>query len=272
MGWRENWLIFFSVIICFSLLKIDFYGLDDKQSNKINLGNSATQITVSCAASLKNIMEEIKPLYEQKYSQTQLIYNFGSSGSLQRQIEQGAPVDVFISAADKQINALEKKGLLLEGTRYDLVSNKIVLIVPKNHNKNKVNITNFTDLTNTNITKIALGEPQSVPAGKYAQEVLHYYKITEQINAKAVYGKDVRQVLNYVATGNVDAGIVYLTDAKIEDEVKVVTTAPSGSHSPVIYPIAVVKDSKNPQESKQLINFLSASEIQTIFTKYGFSK
>ncbi|WP_330203362.1 molybdate ABC transporter substrate-binding protein [Cyanobacterium sp. Dongsha4] len=268
---RKNRLFFFSLIICFFTLVVGFDLLGNISSKNLTLANVTGKLTVSAAASLKDVMEEIKPLYEQKYSQTKLTYNFGSSGSLQQQIEQGAPVDIFISAANKQMDALEKKGLLLTGTRRNLVSNQMVLIVPANQNQNKVQIKNFTDLTNKNIGRIALGEPKSVPAGKYAQEVLTYYKIAEQVNAKAVYGKDVRQVLNYVATGNVDAGIVYLTDAKIENKVKIVATAPSSSHSPVVYPIAVIKDSKNPQESKQLINFLTTSDIQKIFKKYGFS-
>lgn len=268
---RKNRLFFFSLMICFFILAVGFDLLGNILSINPSLANITSRLTVSSAASLKDVMEEIKPLYEQKHSQAKLTYNFGSSGSLQQQIEQGAPVDVFISAANKQMDALEKKGLLLTGTRRNLVSNQMVLIVPANQNQNKVQIKNFTDLTNKNIGRIALGEPQSVPAGKYAQEVLNHYKIADQVNAKAVYAKDVRQVLNYVATGNVDAGIVYLTDAKIENKVKVAAIAPSGSHSPVVYPIAVIKDSKNPQESQKLINFLTTSEIQKIFTKYGFT-
>ncbi len=268
---RKKISIFLGLMITFFFLAIGFNNLGNVQSKNVILADTSSQLTVSAAASLKDVIEEIKPLYEQKYPQVKITYNFGSSGSLQQQIEHGAPVDIFISAANKQMDTLEEKKLLLAETRRDLVSNQMVLVIPKNGNKSVSKIDNFKDLTHKNITTIALGEPQSVPAGKYAQEVLNYYKITDQINGKAVYGKNVRQVLNYVVTGNVDAGIVYGTDAQMESKVNVVAIAPSGSHSPVVYPIAVIKDSKNPQESQQLINFLTTSEIQKIFTKYGFS-
>lgn len=264
-------ILFLSLIISFFLLILGFDLFSNISSKNISIANANSRLMISSAISLKDVMEEIKSLYEQRYSQVKITYNFGSSGSLQQQIEQGAPVDVFISAASKQMNALEKKGLLLTGTRRNLARNQMVLIVATNQGQNKVKIKNFSNLTNKSIDKIALGEPKSVPAGKYAQEVLNYYKIAAQVDAKIVYGKDVRQVLNYVAIGNVDAGIVYLTDAKIEKKVKVVATAPSNSHSPILYPIAVIKNSKNPQESKRFVDFLTTAEIKKIFKKYGFS-
>ncbi len=120
------------------------------------------------------------------------------------------------------------------------------------------------------ITTIALGEPNSVPAGQYAQQVLNSFKIANKVNSQAVYAKDVRQVLNYVTTGNVDAGIVYRTDAQVSDNVQIVATAPETSHSPVIYPIAVIKDSDNLDTASELIEFLTTPEVQTVFEEYGF--
>ncbi len=234
-----------------------------------NAGQS-TQITVSAAASLKDVIEDIEPLYQEKHPETEIIYNFGSSGSLQRQIEQGAPVDLFISAASKQMDALEKEGILLRETRRDLLKNQMVLVTAKTNAKNNPKFDNFDDLTNQQIKTIALGEPESVPAGKYAQEVLTSFQITDKVNSKAVYGKDVRQVLNYVATGNADAGIVYRTDVQVADNVEIVATAPENSHSPVVYPIAVIKDSQHSEAAKDLIEFLTTPEAQEIFEENGF--
>jgi molybdate transport system substrate-binding protein len=223
-------------------------------------------LTVSAAVSLQDALEAIKPIYEEKETKVGITYNFGSSGSLQQQIEQGAPVDIFISAAAKQMDALEAKNLLLSGTRRDLLRNKVVLIVAKDN----TTIASFEDLGTDALTQIALGQPESVPAGKYAEEILTSLGILDAVKSKAVYGKDVRQVLNYVATGNVDAGIVYISDAKASEEVKVVATASQDSHSPVVYPIAVLKDSANPEAAKELKNFFLTAEAQTMFQEYGF--
>ena len=249
-------------------------GCDRLSNLRLESPSQATpskQLTVSAAASLKNAMEEIKPIYEQKYSGTEIIYNFASSGSLQRQIEQGAPVDVFISAATNKMEALEKQNLLLTRTRQNLLKNQIVLIVPHRNQKNELKLERFKDLTTQEIDRIALGEPASVPAGKYAQEVLTSFEIADRINDRAIYGKDVRQVLNYVATGNVDAGIVYRTDARIAEGVEIAAIAPETSHSPVIYPIAVIQDSNRPEVAIELIEFLTTPEAQAVFKDYGFA-
>ena len=252
------------------LLVISWDYLRNIQLKNSSQATVSTQLTVSAPASLKDVMEEIDPLYEQEHPDTKIIYNFASSGSLQRQIEQGAPVDIFISAAAKQMNALEKQNLLLTETRQDLLKNQMVLVVPASNQKNQLKIEDFSDLTSKEITTIALGEPQSVPAGKYAQEVLTSFKIAPQVNAKAVYGKDVRQVLNYVATGNVGAGIVYRTDAQLTDNVKIATIAPETSHSPVIYPIAILKNSDKREATTKLVEFLTTPEAQGVFEDYGF--
>lgn len=230
---------------------------------------TANQLTVSAAASLQDVMKAIKPLYEEAYPDREIVYNFASSGSLQRQIEQGAPVDVFISAAVDKMDALAEKDLIITETRRDLLKNQMVLVIQEG-NKARINITDFEDLNTEKVNLIALGEPESVPAGRYAQDVLNSFNIADKVNAKAVYGKDVRQVLNYVATGNVEAGIVYRTDAQVSDNVEIIATAPEDSHSPVIYPIAVIKDSDTPETSKELIQFLTTEEAQVVFEDYGF--
>ncbi|WP_414623947.1 molybdate ABC transporter substrate-binding protein [Calothrix sp. CCY 0018] len=228
---------------------------------------STASLTVSAAASLKDAMEQIKPLYNQENPEVELTYNLGSSGALQRQIEQGAPADIFVSAATKQMDALEKQGLLLEGTRQDLLKNQLVLIVPQN----STGVKDFQDLVKPSVKKIALGEPKSVPAGQYAQEVLTSLNVLAQVKPKAVYAKDVRQALNYVESGNTDAGIVYLSDAKISPQVKVVATADETTHKPITYPVAVLKSSNNIDAAKEFVQFLSSDQAKAVFEKQGFT-
>jgi molybdate transport system substrate-binding protein len=225
-----------------------------------------TEITVSAAISLKDALDEISQLYRAKSPGTLIHFNLGGSGTLQQQIEQGAPVDVFISASPDQMDALESKGLLLAGSRKDMVRNSVVLIVPKG----KTGIASFQDLAGADVKFIAVGEPKTVPAGKYAQEILTHFGLYEKLKPKFVLGKDVRQVLTYVATGNADAGIVYATDALTSADVTVVATAPKDSHSPVVYPLALIKNSKNIEEAKKFADFLTGPESTEVFKKYGF--
>ena len=227
---------------------------------------SNNNLLISAAASLKEVLEEIKPLYQQSKPNVNINYNFGSSGALQQQIEQGAPADIFISAAKKQVDALEQKGLLVPGTRNIIAKNRLVLVVPKN----AVGVTSFYSLKDAKVKKIAIGEPRSVPAGQYAQQVLEKLKIWSEIKSKLVFANNVRQVLASVESGNADAGLVYITDAKISDKVKVVVTADEKYHSPIIYPLAVVKRSKSVDAAKEFSQFLSSDQAKSVFKKYGF--
>jgi len=224
-------------------------------------------LTVSAAASLKGPMEEIKQLYAKENPKVIINYNFGSSGSLQQQIEQGADVDLFIPAANKQMNALQDKELIIDNTRKSLLGNKLVLVIPKD---SQTTITDFKGLANDEFKKIALGEPKSVPAGQYAEEVFTKLNILESIKLKAVYGKDVKEVLTWVESGNADAGIVYESDAKSSDKVKTIAAAPAGSHTPIIYPAAIVKTSGNADVAKEFLTFLSGDKAKVVFEKYGF--
>ncbi|BAY24036.1 molybdenum ABC transporter periplasmic molybdate-binding protein [Calothrix sp. NIES-2100] len=230
------------------------------------LAQSQATLLVSAAASLKEALEEIKPLYQQSQANTNINYNFGASGALQQQIEQGAPADIFISAGKKQVDALDEKGLLLGGTRSILAKNRLVLIVPKN----VVGITSFYNLKDSNIKKIAIGEPRSVPAGQYGEQVLQKLKLLPQIKSKLVYANNVRQVLAAVESGNADAGLVYITDAKISDKVKIVVAADEKYHSAIVYPFAVLKSSKNADAAKEFAKFLSSSQAKAVLKKYGF--
>lgn len=229
---------------------------------------SAATITVSAAASLKDVMTEIKKSYEMENKADNLVFNFGGSGSLQQQIENGAPVDIFISAAQKQIDELDKKNLLVKISKVNLLKNEVVLIAPIN---SKILIKNYKDLINSNVVSIGIGEPKSVPAGQYSMEIFSKLGISEKVSSKLVYGKDVRTILSWVETGNVDAGIVYKTDAISSNKVKVVSTAPKDSHTPVIYPAAIVSDSKFQNESKKFLKFLKSKKAVDIFVKFGFT-
>lgn len=227
---------------------------------------AANEITVSAAISLKDALDEISHLYSIEHHGAEVHFNFGSSGTLQRQIEQGAPVDIFISASPKEMDSLHSQGLLALDTRKDLVRNSVVLIVPAG----SPGISGFKDLTKAAVKTVAVGEPQTVPAGKYAQEVLRHFDIYGELKPKLVLAKDVRQVLTYVETGNADAGIVYATDAKISKKVTVAATAPEDSHSPVVYPAAVIKTSKNAAGAKAFLDFLAGEKARTAFQRYGF--
>ena len=223
-------------------------------------------LLVSAAASLKDALEEIKPLYRQTKSNVEVAYNFGASGALQQQIENGAPADIFVSAAQKQMDALESKNLILKDTRHNLLTNCLVLIVSKNSSS----ISDFTQLTDSKVKKIAIGEPKSVPVGQYTEEVLTNLEILEQVRPKLVLGNNVRQVLAAVESGNADAGVVYTTDAKTSNKVKVVATAAENLHSQIIYPVAVLTNSKNASAAREYVQFLSNNQAKTVFEKYGF--
>lgn len=238
----------------------------DRQISNSKRNSQSVKLIVSAAASMQDVLKEIRGLYLEQYPHADLTFNFGSSGSLQHQIEQGAPVDIFISAAPQQMNDLAAKELLIGETRQDLVENHLVLIVPED-DKSTVD---FNGLTKKSIERVALGEPNSVPAGKYAQEILTNLNLAKQIESKIVYGKDVRQVLNYVATGNIDAGIVYRTDTVNTKKVRVVSTASSADHSPIVYPVAALKNSQHPQAAKQMLKFFFTPQAQAVFRKHGF--
>jgi molybdate transport system substrate-binding protein len=226
------------------------------------------ELNVSGAASLTDALKEINVLYMQENNSVTITANFASSGTLQQQIEQGAPVDVFISAASTQMNNLQDKDLILTDTRKDLLHNSVVLIVPED---STLGITGFADLATGKVDRIAIGDPQFVPAGKYAQQTFDELGITAQIQSRLVLGNDVRQVLTYVETGNVDAGVVYATDALTSDEVTVVASAPADINAKVVYPVAVIKASQKVDAAQAYIAFLFSDQVETIFEKYGFT-
>ena len=219
-------------------------------------------ITVSAAASLKDVLTAINS----RYPNATINVTYGSSGSLQRQIEEGAPADVFIAAAAKNMDQLAGANLVDVASRRDVATNRLVLVVPAAGNP----LHSFKDLNLPEVRRFAMGEPESVPAGAYAREVLTNLKIYEAVKPKAVYGKDVRGVLTQVEQGNVDAGIVYWTDALTSPQVKIAATSPAKLHQPIAYPAAVVADSKNKPAAAAYLRFLSGAVARKIFKSYGF--
>ncbi len=248
-----------TALICVTISLFGFTGTTHSSESK--------EITVSAAISLKNAFSEIAGLYESKYN-VKCILNFGSSGDLMRQISGGAPVDVFASAAQKDMNELDKLKMVADNTRKDFAANSVVLVVPANI---KTDIKSFEELNSENIKKIAVGNPKSVPAGRYAEEVFNFYKLLPSIKEKLVYTENVRQVLDYAARGEVDAGVVYATDAALRaKEVNLISTAPDASHKPVVYPIAAIKETKKQADAEAFISLVLSDEGQAILNKYGF--
>lgn len=251
-------LKFLSTLCCLSLLLTGCSSSTKKEDKTIELN-------ISAAASLKEAMADLEAAYTSKNPEVSFVINYGSSGSLQQQIEQGAPCDLFISAGEKQMTALEEEGLLLDGTNKDLVKNSLVLVT-----SNDSEISSIDSLNSDTVSKIALGEPSSVPAGKYADETLTSLAIKDSLNNKLVFAKDVKEVLAWTASGNADAGFVYLSDALSSDGVKIVETISEEYHSPITYPVAIIKDSDDIDAAKAFEDFLFTDEAQEIFEKYGY--
>ena len=259
---KGSWLLVFSLLLILSLVGCSAGNTTKPSTNVAKV--KPTEIMVSAAASLQNSMNEVQKEYALKKPEVKLIINFASSGTLQQQIEQGAPADLFVSAGKKQMDALETKNLLVKESRIDLLGNDLVLVTGKDNSK----ITSLEDLTKAD--KISIGTPESAPAGKYAKESLTSLKLWDAVQPKLVLAKDVTQVLNYVETGNVEAGLVYQSDAKSSTKVKVVTVVPESSHAPIVYPIAVISATKNKQVAEDFLKYLQSSDAMKIFETYGF--
>lgn len=239
---------------------------NNQDIEQISEGEKNAALTISAAASLKDAMDVIQQKYKEEHPETTLTFNFGGSGSLQQQISQGAPVDLFFSAAKDKFDILVEEGEIAKEDVVDLLGNSLVLIVPKG----KQIVKSFADLAKGEIEKVSIGTPETVPAGAYAKEFLEKMDIWNDIEPKIVYGKDVRQVLSYVETGNVDAGIVYKTDALGSDKVEIAATADPNSHTPIIYPVGIIKNSENYEAAKEFYEYLQSEDALKVFEEYGF--
>ena len=246
----------------------DFLGGDSGNTTNANL--TGQEVNLAAAASLKNAFDEkLIPMFEQKYPGVKVTPTYASSGDLQTQIENGLAADVFMSAANKQMNKLAEEDLVDNSTNLQFLENKVVLIVPADSNSN---ISSFDDLKNVK-GNIAIGDPESVPAGQYAKEVLNNTGIWNDVESKLSLGTDVTAVLNQVAQGSAECGIVYATDAKsMPDKVKVVCVAPDNAlKTPVIYPVAALKNSTDSNATKAFMDFLQTKEAKDVFVEYGFT-
>lgn len=235
---------------------------DGEEAEPVNL-------LIAAAASLEYSMEdELIPMFEEQNPGITVEGTYDSSGKLQTQIEEGLDADVFFSAATKQMDALAEEGLVEESSVKDLLENKIVLIVLKGQ---EGNYSKFEDIANA--STVALGDPASVPAGQYAQEALGNLGLWDAVSAKASFGTNVTEVLNWVAEGSADAGVVYATDAATkEDAVSVVAEAPADSLAePVIYPVGLVENSTKKDAAEKFMEFLSSDDAAAVFEKYGFT-
>jgi molybdate transport system substrate-binding protein len=225
-------------------------------------------LALSVAISMKEAIEELGARFQRAYPGVLLKYNFGGSGELQKQIEAGAPVDVFISAAERQMDELETRRFILPETRRTFAHNVLAVVVPADARR----IPAATDdLRSPQVQRIAIGNPKTVPAGQYAEESLRALGVWDALREKLVFGENVRQVLEYVARGEVDAGFVYATDVKArEGGVKEAFRPPQESYRPVTYPAAVVAGSRHTKLGEAFINLLIGREGQAILARLGF--
>jgi len=226
------------------------------------------ELLVSAAASLTNAFKDVGKQFEAANPGVKVVFNFASSGALMQQIDKGAPVDVFASADQKTMDQAGEKRLLLVETRKDFVSNGLVLVVPKG---SKLVIKGVKDLLGAKIARIAMGNPETVPAGRYSQEVLTKAGLWEALKPKYILAETVRQTLDYVARGEVDAGFVFSTDAIVAKE-RVRVAAKAEGHQPIRYPVAAIRGTKKLEISQKFIDYLLGSEGQAILARHGFGK
>jgi molybdate transport system substrate-binding protein len=260
----KKYAIIVSLIITL-LLAVIIWGLMAKPAK--------TELVISAAASLQDSLIAIQPEFERQNPHIKLAFNFGSTGTLQKQIEQGAPADVFLAAGAKQMKALVDKGLIDAAEQLPLLANDLVVVVPIDSSIKLEGSTTeelTKELTKEAYKHIAIGIPETVPAGAYAKQTLQNLIIYDVLASKLVQAKDVRQVLTYVETGNADAGFVYRTDAMTSKKVKILLTIDPKMHDPIIYPEGIVKASKHPKEAKSFYQYLQSKQASAVFVQYGF--
>lgn len=225
----------------------------------------AAQVNVFAAASLTDALKQIGVDYE-KSSEDHIAFNFAASGPLARQIEAGAPADIFISADEARADQLAGKGLLVAGSRHSFLGNKLVIVTTPDN----TTIHTPADLTNSAVKRIALGDPQSVPCGTYSRQYFDGLGLWPMVAAKVIPCENVRSVLATVETGDVDAGIVYKTDAAVSKKVKVVYEVPVADGPKITYPVALVSGSAQAEAARKFLEYLSTPEAQKIFRDAGF--
>ncbi len=252
----RRFVLRFVVLLCAALLPVFSCGAAFAEQ----------ELIVSAAASLTNAFQEVGKKFESANPGVKFVPNFAASGALLQQIDKGAPVDVFASADQKTMDQAAEKNLLLAGSRKDFVCNELSLVLPM---ESKISVKTLKDLTAKEVGKISLGNPETVPAGRYTQEALAAEGLWDALQPKLIFGDSVRQVLDYVSRGEVDAAFVFSTDAAIaRDKVRVAMEV--SNHKPIRYPIAVVAQTKNKQLAQRFVDYILSKEGQEILSKYGF--
>ncbi|MCL5774022.1 MAG: molybdate ABC transporter substrate-binding protein [Firmicutes bacterium] len=227
----------------------------------------SSAMLISAAANFSTVLPEIAELYKKSNPEAQINFNFASSGILEKQIEYGATADLFISASAKEMDKLQGKMLIDTASRKNLVKNRLVLVVPADSN---IAGNDSNTLLDASIKKIAVGDFKAVPAGEYAEEVLSYYKVEKELEGKLIFCENVKQVLKNVELGTADAGFVYESDAMTSKKVKVLWVTPDESHSPIVFPAAVLSGSSKKEEAKKFENFLFSKEAGAVFASHGY--
>ncbi|NPE29932.1 molybdate ABC transporter substrate-binding protein [Methanococcoides sp. SA1] len=227
-----------------------------------------SEVTVSAAASLTESFTEVERKFEETHPDIDIILNLAGSGTLRMQIEAGAPIDVFASASQKHMDLLGSEDLIYADTRHDFAENSLVMIVPRS---NENSIGSLEDLTDVSITKIAIGDPEIAPVGRYTKGALEAASLWDDVSEKLIYAESVKQVLVYVESGEVDAGFVYMTDAMASDMDKIDVVAQIPVSASIRYPIAVVSSSDELEASREFIDYVISDEGKDIFIKYGFT-
>ena len=231
-------------------------------------GACAQDVTLSVAVSLKDVTEELGRSFMASHPGVTLRYNFGASGDLQKQIEAGAPIDVFLSAAQRQMDELERQKLIVSASRRAFARNVLTVVKPAD---SRIDIAKPADLLDARVGRIVIGSPKTVPAGQYAEESLRALGLWERLQPKLVFSETVRQALDYVARGEVDAGFVYTTDAAVRTQgVKEAFRPPDDSYRPIVYPGAVVAGAKQPALGQAFLDLLGSPQGRAVLSRFGF--
>jgi molybdate transport system substrate-binding protein len=228
----------------------------------------AEELTASVAVSMRDVVQDLGQRFTASRPGVTLHFNYGASGDLQKQIEGGAPVDVFISAAQRQMDELEKQGLIVAATRRAFASNALVAVAPVD---SRIDLARPADLLDARVTRIAVGNPKTVPAGQYAEESLRALGLWDKLQGRLVFAENVRQALDYVARGEVDVGVVYTTDAATRArDVKEAFHLPEDSYRPIVYPAAVVTSTRQAALARAFVDLLASREGAALLARYGF--
>lgn len=258
----------YTILMVVSILIVCLLSTGCSTTGKKAEKTGTIEINVSAALGLKEALLDIQKEYEKSHPEVKIVYNFAAAGVLASQIENGAPCDIFLSAAIKQVNDLKAKNLLQEDTIKDIVGNRLVLVVPTG---NPLQIKNFKDLTKESVHYIGFGDIKTMPAGQYGKECLENIGIWQQVQPKFVVGKTVREIVAYVESGNADVAVAFETVVIGNPKVEIAAFAPEGTHQTVVFPGAMLKNTKNTAVAQSFFDYLTSADALDIFQKYGFS-